>query len=107
MRMRLLFVALANLLLLVRTLLGLPFRLLAARHRPTYIRFRLAGDPPYREPRRPRLRLGGPPRPEPATVTSLDAFREALELLAADPKVKGILLELEGLECRRPRRTCW
>lgn len=96
--LRVLIVLLVNLLLLVRTLLGVPFRLLAARHRPAYVRFRLTGDPPYRERRQPRLRLGGPSRPEPATVTSLESFREALGLLAADPKVKGILLELEGLE---------
>jgi protease-4 len=94
---RLVFVFLANLLLLVRTLLGLPFRLLASRHRPAYIRFRLAGELPYREKTRSRFKLGGT-RPEPATVISLESFREALELLAKDAKVKGILLELEGLE---------
>lgn len=93
---RLVFVALANLLLLVRSLLGLPFRLLAARHRPAFVRFRLSEDPPYRERRRPRLRLGGS-RPEPATVSSLEAFQEALALLAKDSRVKGILLEIEGL----------
>jgi protease-4 len=95
--LRLPFVALANLLLLVRTLLGLPFRLLAARHRPVFVRFRLAGDPPYREQRRNRWRLGGS-SPEPATVLSLESFQEALGLLAKDARVKGILLELEGLQ---------
>ncbi|MDC0707638.1 signal peptide peptidase SppA [Stigmatella sp. ncwal1] len=95
---RLVFVALANLLLLIRTLLGLPFRLLASRHRPAYVRFRLSGDMAYRERRRSRWRWGlrGAP-PEPATVSSLESFREALGLLAKDPEVKGILLELEGL----------
>jgi protease-4 len=93
---RIVFVALANLLLLVRLLLGLPFRLLASRHRPSYVRFRLAGELPYRERRLPRLRLGAT-RPEPATVSSLEAFKEALGLLARDERVKGILLELEGL----------
>jgi len=95
--MRLLFVALANLLLGVWTLLGLPFRLLASRHRPVFVRFRLAGELSYRERRRARRWLSGS-RPEPATVTSLQAFQEALGLLAGDPHVKGILLELEGLE---------
>src|SRR5512141_1487622 len=94
---RLVFVALANLVLLVRTVLGLPFRLLASRHRPSFVRFRLSGDVSYREQRRPRFRLGGS-RPEPGTVTSLEAFQEALRLLARDERVKGILLELEGLE---------
>ncbi|WP_224249859.1 signal peptide peptidase SppA [Hyalangium gracile] len=95
--LRLVFVAIANLLLLVRTLLGLPFRLLASRHRPTYVRFRLAGDPPYREQRKSRFKLGGS-SPEPGTVSSLESFQEALGLLARDAHVKGILLELEGLE---------
>jgi protease IV len=95
---RLVFVALANLFLLARTLLGLPFRLLASRHRPAYVRFRLSGDVPYRERRRPRWRWGLRNAPtEPATVSSLESFREALGLLAKDARVKGILLELEGL----------
>jgi protease-4 len=94
---RLVFVALANLLLLVRSLLGLPFRLLASRHRPAFVRFRLTGNPPYREQRKSRLRWGSS-RPEPSDITSLQAFQEALELLAADPRVKGILLEIEGIE---------
>ncbi|AKJ03877.1 protease-4 [Archangium gephyra] len=98
--MRFLVIPLINLLVLLRVLLGLPFRLLGARSRPAYVRFRLAGDPPYRErPRRARLPLGlgGQGRPEPATVTSLEGFREALELLAKDAKVKGILLVMEDL----------
>ena len=98
--MRFLVIPLINLLVLLRVLLGLPFRLLGARSRPAYVRFRLAGNPPYRErPRRSRLSrlLGGERRPEPATVTSLEGFREALELLAKDAKVKGILVVLEDL----------
>jgi protease-4 len=94
--LRLPFVALINLVILLRTLLGLPFRLLGARHRPAYVRFRLTGDPPYRERRAPRLQLGGS-RPEPATVTSVERFQEALRLLAKDARLKGILLEIEGL----------
>jgi protease-4 len=94
--LRLVFVFIANLLLLVRTVLGLPFRLLASRHRPSYVRFRLTGELPYREKTRPRFKLGGA-RPEPATVSSLESFQEALGLLAKDARVKGILVELEGL----------
>ncbi len=94
---RLVFVALVNLVLLVRAMLGLPFRLLASRHRPSFVRFRLSGELPYREQRRPLFRLGGS-RPEPGTVTSLESFQEALGLLARDARVKGILLEIEGLE---------
>ena len=94
--LRLPFVALLNLFILLRNLLGLPFRLLASRHRPAYVRFRLTGDPPYRERRAPRFQLGGT-RPEPATVTSVERFQEALRLLAKDARLKGILLEVEGL----------
>ncbi|MFY0522785.1 S49 family peptidase [Archangium gephyra] len=105
--MRFLIIPLINLLVLLRVLLGLPFRLLGARSRPAYVRFRLAGDPPYRErSRRARLPLGlgGQSRPEPATVTSLEGFRKALELLAKDAKVKGILLVLEDLEVPPAKR---
>jgi len=104
---RFLIIPLINLLVLLRVLLGLPFRLLGARSRPAYVRFRLAGDPPYRErARRARLPLGlgGQSRPEPATVTSLEGFRKALELLAKDAKVKGILLVLEDLEVPPAKR---
>ncbi|MBZ4417391.1 signal peptide peptidase SppA [Myxococcus sp. RHSTA-1-4] len=94
--LRLPFVALINLFLLLRTLLGLPLRLLAVGHRPAYVRFRLTGDPPYRERRAPRFQLGGS-RPEPAAVTSVERFRESLRLLAGDARVKGILLEVENL----------
>jgi protease-4 len=95
--LRLVFVFIANLLLLVRTVLGLPFRLFASRHRPSYVRFRLAGELSYREKTRPRFKLGGA-QPEPATVSSLEFFQEALGLLAKDARVKGILVELEGLQ---------
>ena len=96
--MRLLLVPLINLMLLLRTLLGLPLRLLGARHRPAYVRFRLSGDPAYRERTRARRRgLFGGQAPEPATVTSLESLRRALEVLVKDAAVKGILLELEEL----------
>jgi len=97
---RYLFVLLINLVLSVRALLGLPFRLLGARHRPAYVRFRLTGDPPYRERTRSRQPwwMGRQSRPEPGAVSSLESFRDALVLLARDARVKGILLELESLE---------
>lgn len=94
--LRLPFIVLANLYLPLATLLGAPFRMLAASHRPAYVRFRLTGDPPYRERRRRRLQLGGS-RPEPSDVTSVERLRESLELLAKDGRVKGILLEVEDL----------
>lgn len=102
--MRLLFVALANLLLLVRTLLGLPFRLLAARDRSEYVRFVLADNPPYRERRRSPRRWFSSRRWEPGTISSLQSFREALELLAQDPRLKGILLRLESVRLPASKR---
>ncbi|MCY1032112.1 signal peptide peptidase SppA [Corallococcus sp. BB11-1] len=101
--LRLPFVLLANLLLGLRLLLGLPFRLVAARRRPAWVRFRLAGSLPYRPSPGPRLRLKGM-KVEPATVTSLEAFGRALRVLAADPRVEGILLEVEGLALTDARR---
>lgn len=102
--MRFLFVALANLLLLVRTLLGLPFRLLAARGRPEYVRFLLTDNPPYRERRRSPRRWFSSRRWEPGTISSLQSFREALELLAQDPRLKGILLRLESVRLPASKR---
>lgn len=104
--MRYVFVLLINLVLFVRAVLGLPFRLLGARHRPAYVRFRLTGDPPYRAHTRSRQPwwMGRQARPEPAEVSSLEAFRDALALLAKDTQVKGILLELEGLEVPPAKR---
>ncbi|WP_044281019.1 signal peptide peptidase SppA [Myxococcus stipitatus] len=95
--LRLPFIALANLFLLLSSLLGAPFRMLAARHRPAYVRFRLTGDPSYRQQRRPRFSLGGGSKPEPSDVTSLERFGEDLRLLAKDARVKGIVLEVEEL----------
>ncbi|AEI67333.1 signal peptide peptidase SppA [Corallococcus macrosporus] len=100
--LRLPFIVLANLYLLLATLLGAPFRMLAASHRPAYVRFRLTGDPPYRERRR-RVQLGGS-RPEPSDVTSVERLRESLELLAKDGRVKGILLEVEDLAVPAAKR---
>ncbi|HZI10129.1 MAG TPA: S49 family peptidase, partial [Myxococcus sp.] len=101
--LRLPFIALANLFLLLRALLGAPFRMLAARHRPAYVRFRLTGDPAYRERRQRRFALGQS-RPEPSAVSSLERFGEWLRLLAKDARVKGILLEVEGLELPPAKR---
>ncbi|GHG77803.1 signal peptide peptidase SppA [Comamonas sp. JC664] len=101
--LRLPFIALANLSLLVRTAVGAPFRMMSSGDRPTFIRFRLTGDPPYRERRRPRLPFGAN-RPEPADVTSVERFREALDLLAKDAHVKGVLLEVESLSVPAAKR---
>ncbi|TSC26654.1 signal peptide peptidase SppA [Corallococcus sp. Z5C101001] len=101
--LRLPFLLVVNLFLGLRLLLGLPFRLIAGRKRPTWVRFRLSGTPPYRPRPVPRFRWGRAPE-EPATVTSVEALGRALKLLARDAKLEGILLEVEGLGVPDARR---
>lgn len=101
--LRLPFLLVVNLFLGLRLLLGLPFRLISGRKRPTWVRFRLSGTPPYRPRPVPRFRWGRAPE-EPATVTSVETLGRALKLLARDAKLEGILLEVEGLGVPDARR---
>ena len=68
--LRPLLAAVANLVLLLVTVLRAPFRLLRRRRAPVYVHFLLKGDPPYRQPfqRRWTWRLE---RHAPGQVTSL------------------------------------
>ncbi len=91
--MRLPLVLLWNLLLALGLLVRVPLRLLGHRAPPTYVRFVLRGDPPYRA----ALRRRWPFRRAGAEVSVLQAFREDLERLAGDGRVKGILLEVGPL----------
>jgi len=102
--MRLVFAALANLIRLFFLVLSWPFRLLAQRRRPWYVRFRLEEDPPYRKLKGRSLRLWRR-KPEPASVTSIAELKWRLELLARDPRVKGALFELEGLSVSPAKRV--
>ncbi|HEY1906054.1 MAG TPA: signal peptide peptidase SppA [Myxococcaceae bacterium] len=102
--LRPLVAALVNLVLLLVAVLRVPFRLLRRRHAPVYVRFLLKGDPPYRQPFQRRW----PWRRErhaPGQVTSLRLLDEALDLLAADPAVKGIVLEVQALEIPSGKRA--
>ena len=95
--LRPLVAALVNLLLLLAAVLRSPFRLLRWRRAPVYVRFVLKGDPPYRQPfqrRWPWRRQ----RQVPGQVTSLHLLDEALDTLASDARVKGIVLQVESLE---------
>jgi len=90
-----------NLLLAVSLLFRVPTRLLARRSLPTYVRFVLRGDPPYRSGRRPTwLRR----RPPPGTVAELESFRRDLQQLSQDARVKGIVLEVGPLEMAPAKR---
>lgn len=100
--MRILFASLFNLVRLLLALLSVPGRLARSRRRPTYIRFRLKGDPPYRTPVGRRLRLLR--RRAPGAVTSLEALRRQLTIAAADSRVRGVLFELEGLTAPAAKR---
>ena len=96
--------ALVNLVLLVVALLRAPFHLFRRRRGPTYVRFVLKGDPPYRQ----RLQRRWPWRRErhgPGEVISLHLLDEALDVLAADPGVKGIVLQIESLEMPAGKRA--
>ena len=94
--MRIVVALIVNLLLLVRALLGLPFRWMRSRSRPAYVRFALRGDPPYRELIRRRWRMFS--RRDPAEVISLAALGEQLALLAKDPRVRGAVLCVDHLQ---------
>src|SRR5687768_7036603 len=100
--MRYFFVGLVNLLKLFWAALRLPLRVGAARRGPEYVRYRLSGDPPYRRARRRGLRLFR--KPDPADVPSIETLRRQFEKLAADPVVRGVILEVDGLEVTSAKR---
>ncbi len=91
--MRVLLALVWNLLLALSLVLRVPLRLLGHRAPPAYIRFVLRGDPPYRA----ALRRRWPWRRAGAEVSVLQAFRQDLERLARDGRVKGIVLEVGPL----------
>src|SRR5687768_17004107 len=102
--MRLLVVAIVNLLRALLLALSLPGRLSARRRRPLFIRFRLEGDPTYRKGRRRGLGLLRRRR-EPDTVGSIQELGEALDTLADDPRVHGAVFELDGLTVSPAKRV--
>ena len=102
--LRLLLAALVNLVLLLAAVVRAPFRVLGRRRAPVYVRFLLKGDPPYRQP----LQRRWPWRRErhaPREVVSLHLLDEALEALAADPGVKGIVVEIRSLDMPAGKRA--
>jgi protease-4 len=92
--LRLLFASVVNLLLLVVVLFRLPVRLFRGGRPPAYVRFVIEGDPPYRSIRRWNWRRLRRPR---SRVQALEVFRRQLDRLAAEPRVKGIVLEVKPL----------
>jgi len=99
--MRFLGALLYNAWLVARGLLALPMRWMRRRHRPQFIRYRLKGDPPYLTQRsRSWLRR----RASPAEVSSLEQLRAEFKQLIADPRVRGVLLILEGLRISAGKR---
>lgn len=102
--MRLIFAPIVNLVLLLLALLTLPLRLARRGKRPRFVRFRLRGDPSYRfksdrATRRLRQKLGI------AGVVALDRFKEELQVIAGDPKVVGVVLEIEDLTLSPEKRS--
>ena len=90
-----------NLFLSLGLLVRLPFRLLGRKAVPTYVRFVLRGDPPYRSSlRRPWFRR----RPPPGVVSALDVLKRDLEQLSRDKRVKGVVLDVGRLEMAPAKR---
>lgn len=100
--MRVLLVLLKNLFRLLWALLWAPLRLLGRSGRPEYVRYRLTGDPPYRRAARKDLRFWR--KTDPAAVGSLEALRRQLRTLCADPQVRGVIFEVDGLEVSPAKR---
>jgi protease-4 len=101
--MRLVLVAIANLVLALLWLLALPFRLLRGADRPVYVRYRLEGDPPYRKVRGGGVRLFRRRR-EPEVVSSLDRLARELDVVCQDPRVLGVVFEVQDLEVAPAKR---
>lgn len=96
--------ALVNVVLLLLATLRAPFRLLGRRRPPVFVRFVLKGDPPYRQPLQRRWPWRRD-RHAPGQVTSLHLLDEALETLATDPAVRGVILQVEALEMPAGKRA--
>ncbi|HYV43469.1 MAG TPA: signal peptide peptidase SppA [Myxococcaceae bacterium] len=94
------FAAVANAFLALFWALALPFRLFRREPAATYVRFRLEGDPPYRKTRSARFFQ----RTEPDAVGSLDELSARLDVLCADPRVRGVVFELEDLAVAPAKR---
>ena len=102
--LRPLVAALVNLVLLLVAAGRAALRLLGRRRAPVYVRFVLKGDPPYRQPLQRRWPWRRD-RPAPGQVTSLHLLDEALDTLAADPTVKGVVVQVEALDMPAGKRA--
>lgn len=94
--MRLLAALVVNLILLLKLLLGLPFRLLRTGRRPEFVRYLLRGDPPYRPTGRRRWPLFE--HRDPCEVRSLEELRRQVEAISRDRRLQGAVFVLEQLE---------
>jgi protease-4 len=101
--LRPLWVTLVNGLLALGAMLRLPFRLFSRRRVPAYVRFTLKGDPPYRQPLERRWPWQRP-RSGPGAVSSLRDLDAALDTLAGDARIRGIVLEVESLAMPAAKR---
>ncbi len=89
--MRFLFAVLYDCLAALLALLLAPLRL--ARRRPDWLLVELTGPLPWRTPRR-FLGFG---RPRPAVASSVRQVQRRLEAAARDPRVKGVVVKVEGV----------
>jgi len=100
--MRLLVLLLRNAFGLLFAALALPLRARRARHRPEWVRFRLAHDPPYQATSRGWGRFR---RVVPGTVRSLREFREQVGRIVKDPRAKGVVVVLDGFTGSAAKRA--
>jgi protease IV len=92
--LRILLASVVNLFVLVLVVFRLPVRLFRGGRPPSYVRFVVEGDPPYRSLWRWNWRRL---RKHRARIQVLEVFRRQLARLAAEPRVKGIVLEVKPL----------
>ncbi len=99
--MRWIAVLIVNVLLGIRAALGFPVRAWRSRSRPSFIRYRLHGDLPYRasrkrwNPFRSRLR---------SDVRSIEELRRQLRALARRNDVRGVVVVVDGLRLSAAKR---
>src|SRR3954468_6352903 len=100
--LRALLSIIANGLLALLRALALPLRALRREPPAVYVRFRLEGDPPYRKVRGARRLFQQ--QAEPDAVGSLDELSDRLDALCADPRVRGVVFELDELAVAPAKR---
>jgi len=94
--MRLLWALVYDLFLFLFALLLLPLR--ALRRRTGWLVVEVSGDPGWRAPVRSLWRLGRRRRRRPLGIASVKELVDALQKAERDPKLRGIVVKVEGFQ---------